>query len=244
MEVPLYFYVAYKDLDRLSAGSVDTTHKVLDKIDIDSSSKLNILDIACGKGTSTVLLAQYFKNSEIEAFDLFKHYIDELNEKISQNQLQNRVFGYCMDMRDPDFANEEFDIVFCESSIEIIGFRQGLTEWKRLLKLGGYMVVSDLTWLKKPRSDSKKFFKAIYSEIDSLENKISQIEKIGYEFIDYVIVPKKDWTDYYSKLEKNLNSLSDDKSAGDFTSQIKREIENYRRNGDDYSYVFYIAKKI
>ena len=77
MEIPLFFYLAYMDLDRLSPGSADTTLKVLDKIDADGN--LNILDIACGVGSSTLLLADYFKSSTVEAFDLFKHYIDRLD---------------------------------------------------------------------------------------------------------------------------------------------------------------------
>ena len=155
-----------------------------------------------------------------------------------------RVYAYQMDMRDPDFANEEFDLVFCESAIEIIGFQKGLAEWKRLLKPNGYMIVSDVTWIKNPSSESRKFWKNIYSEVDTIENKISQIRNLGYEFIDYVMVPKEDWKDYHKKLEKNLNLLSGDKSAKEFVGQIRKEIENYRRNSDDYSYVFYIMKKL
>lgn len=242
MEIPLYFLIAYKDLDRLSPGSVDTTLKVIDKIDININDSLNILDIACGVGTSTILLADYFKNAEVEAIDLFKHYIEITDEKISKNNLEDRVFAYQMDMKDPDFANEEFDIVFCESSIEIMGFKRGLKEWKRLLKPGGYLIVSDVSWISKPSSKSIKFWKNIYEEVDAIENKISQIEDEGYSFIDYVIVPKNDWKDYHEKLEKNLNTLTSDKSAKDFVSQLKKEINHYRQNSDDYSYVFYIMK--
>lgn len=244
MEIPLYFYIAYKDLDRLSPGSNKTTQKVLDRLDIDSDGEMSILDIACGVGSSTVLLANHFKNSVVEGFDLFKHYKESLDEKITENALSDRVYSYCMDMKDPDFANEEFDIVFCEASIEIIGFKKGLNEWKRLLKPEGYMIVSDITWLKKPSSESRKFWKNTYSEIDTVENKIKAIENEGYEFIDYITVPKKDWNEYYNKLEKNLNSLSSDKSAKDFITQLKKEITTYRQNSDDYSYVFYIMKKV
>ena len=34
MEIPLYFYTAYRDLERLSPGSNQTTLKALDKIDV------------------------------------------------------------------------------------------------------------------------------------------------------------------------------------------------------------------
>ena len=244
MEIPLYYYIAYNDLDRLSPGSDETTLNALDKIALNSDDELNILDIACGVGSSTILLANYFENSIVEGFDLFKHYVKKLDEKIIENNFSKRVFAYTMDMNDPDFANEEFDVVFCEASIEIIGFERGLAEWKRLLKPNGYMVVSDISWLKTPSNGSRKFWKDIYSEVDTIENKIKCIQNLGYDFIDYVVVPKNDWNNYYKSLEKNLNDLNSDKSAKDFVAQIRREIENYRRNSDDYSYVFYIMRKV
>ena len=243
MDIPLYFYIAYRDMDRLSAGSDETTRKAIEKIDIDSGGEFNILDIACGVGSSTVLLADCFKNSTVEAVDLFRHYLSVLDEKIAENGLGERVFSYQMDMRDLDFANEDFDIVFCEASIEIIGFKRGLKEWKRLLKPNGYMIVSDVSWIGRPSSESVRFWKNIYAEVAAIENKISEIESEGYEFVDYVTVSKSDWYDYYDKLERNLNSLSSDKSAKDFVRQIKKEINHYRKHSDDYSYVFYIMRK-
>lgn len=244
MDVPLYFYMAYMDLDRLSPGSEDTTLEAIKKVGIDINDDINILDIACGVGSGTMLLADYFKNSTVEAIDRFKHYLNVLDEKIAENNLEDRVFSYEMNMRDLDFANEEFDIVFSEASIEIIGFRKGLKEWKRLLKPNGYLIVSDISWISKPSSESVKFWKNIYNEVSTIENKIADISSEGYEFVDYVIVPKKDWHDYYDKLDKNLNSLSSDKSAKKFVSQLKKEIKHYREHSDDYSYVFFVMKKI
>ena len=150
-----------------------------------------------------------------------------MDEKIIENNLSERVFSYSMDMNDPDFANEEFDIVFCEAAIDIIGFKRGLTNWRRLLKPKGYMVVSDITWIGNPSSESRKFWNDIYSEVDTIENKISQISKLGFEFVDYVVVPKEEWKDYHKKLERNLNSLSSNKSAKAFSKQIKKEIERH-----------------
>ena len=243
MEVPLFFYIAYDDMDRLSPGSNDTTLKALDKLDINISDELNVLDIGCGVGSSSILLADYFKNATVESVDLFKHYLDVLDEKIIENDLEKRVFSYEMDMRDLDFANEEFDIVFAESSVEVIGFRKGLAEWKRLLKPNGYLIVSDISWIAKPSSESIKFWKTIYDEVSTIENKITAISDEGYEFIGHVIVPKEDWDDYYAKLEKNLNSLTRDKSAKDFVSQLKKEIMHYREHSNEYSYVFYVMRK-
>lgn len=116
MDIPLYFYAAFKDMDRLAPGSDKSTLKAIDYIDFNKDLQLTILDIGCGVGASTLLLADYFKNSTIEAIDLFPHYLKVLDEKIADNDLDNRVYTCQMDMNDLDYPNCEFDIVFSEVS--------------------------------------------------------------------------------------------------------------------------------
>ena len=243
MDIPLYFYLAYKDLDRLSPTGTDTTLKVLELIDFEND-KLAILDIGCGVGDKTILLAHYFENSCVEAVDLFKHNLAVLNEKITENNLEERVFTYKMNLNDLDFANEEFNIVFSDGAAEKIGFKRALKEWKRLLKKDSYLIISDVSWLKNPSNESKKFWKTIYDDVAMIDEKIRQIGDEGYVFIDYVVTPKSDWKEYYSKLEKNINSLSSDESARNFVKLIRKEIKTFQENSDDYSYVFYIMKVI
>ena len=223
MDIPLYFYAAFKDMDRLAPGSDKSTLKAIDYIDFNNDSQLTILDIGCGAGASTLLLADYFKNSTIEAIDLFPHYLKVLDEKIADNDLDNRVYTCQMDMNDLDYPNCEFDIVFSEASAYIMGFAKALKSWKRVLKQNSYLIISELTWIQKPSKESKKFWKT----------------HEGYEFIDYFILPKSDFESYYSNLESNLKKLEDN----DFKKDFKKEIEVYENNSDDYSYVYYIMKK-
>ena len=239
MDIPLYFYAAFNDMDRLAPGSDKSTLKAIDYIDFNNDSQLTILDIGCGAGASTLLLADYFKNSTIEAIDLFPHYLKVLDEKIADNDLDNRVYTCQMDMNDLDYPNCEFDIVFSEASAYIMGFAKALKSWKRVLKQDSYLIISELTWIQKPSKESKKFWKTHYPEIGTIENKIAKIKDEGYEFIDYFILPKSDFESYYSNLESNLKKLEDN----DFKKDFKKEIEVYGNNSDDYSYVYYIMKK-
>lgn len=242
MEIPLFFYKAFENMNRLAPGSDETTLKVLDKITPDD--KITILDIGCGVGADTIILANYFENATVEAIDLFKHYLAVLDEKIIKNNLENRVFTYEMTMYDLDFANEDFDIVFSHASAHIMGFKKALNEWKRLIKPGGYLIVSDVSWIQKASKESKDFWKNTYDEIDTIENKKEIIRNQGYELTDYIAVSKDEWIDYYNQLEKNLNSLKSDKSAKEFREQLKKEINVFKNNSDDYTYVFYIMRKL
>ena len=234
MTIPLYFYAAFRNMDRLAPGSDKSTLRAISYIDFNKDSKLNILDVGCGVGAATLLLANYFKNSTIEAIDLFDHYLKVLDEIDN-----DRVYTSQMDMNDLDYPNEEFDIVFSEASAYIMGFNKALKEWKRVIKDNGYLIISELSWIKKPSKESKNFWKTHYEEIDTIENKIAQISE-NYKFIDYFILPKSDFKSYYLNLENNLKDLEDN----NFKKDLKKEIEVYRKNSDDYSYVYYIMRKV
>ena len=236
MEIPLFFYAAFKGMSRLGPGSDESSLKAINYIDFNKDDKLAILDVGCGVGAATLLLADYFKNSTIEAIDLFDHYLAILDKKLDTNRVQTCQ----MDMNDLDYPNEEFDILISEASAYIMGFNKALKEWKRVIKNNGYLIISEMSWINKPSGESKKFWKTHYNEIDTIENKIAQIKAAGYEFIDYFILPKKDFKSYYSFLEKNLNTLEE----SNFKKDLKKEIEVYRNNSDDYSYVFYIMRKV
>ena len=234
MTIPLYFYAAFRNMDRLAPGSDKSTLKAISYIDFNKDSKLNILDVGCGVGAATLLLANYFKNSTIEAIDLFDHYLKVLEEIDN-----DRVYTSQMDMNDLDYPNEEFDIVFSEASAYIMGFNKALKEWKRVIKDNGYLIISEPSWIKKPSKESKNFWKTHYEEIDTIDNKIAQISE-NYKFIDYFILPKSDFKSYYLNLENNLKDIEDN----DFKKDLKKEIKVYKNNSDDYSYVYYIMKKI
>lgn len=60
MDIPLYFYAAFKDMDRLAPGSDKSTLKAIGYIDFNKDSQLTILDIGCGVGASTLLIGWLF----------------------------------------------------------------------------------------------------------------------------------------------------------------------------------------
>jgi len=69
-----------------------------------------------------------------------------------------------------DFPEESFDIIWAEGSIYIIGFEKGLLEWKPMLKKGGYVAASELTWLKKDIPEElKSFFNHPFPHISGYE---------------------------------------------------------------------------
>lgn len=49
------------------------------------------------------------------------------------------------------FREEELDLIWSEGAIYNIGFERGLNEWRKYLKTGGYIAVSEISWFTEQR---------------------------------------------------------------------------------------------
>jgi hypothetical protein len=88
-----------------------------------------------------------------------------------------------------------------------------------------------------------------YPEIDTIPNKVAQLQKAGYIPIASFILPEKCWTDnFYApqvKAQKEfLRKYKGNKTAEELVANEKREAELYSKYKEFYGYVFYIGKKI
>jgi len=237
----------HKDSQRQGPGSDIETIKALDLM-CKTKENIDILDIGCGTGSQTMVLAENSK-SYITAIDIFPEFLDVLNRKIKEKDLASRVVAQQISMDDLPFKNEQFDLIWSEGAIYIIGFEKGLTEWRRVLKPEGYLVVTEMSWLTNKRPyEIEKYWTKNYSQIDTISNKIKLIEENGYIPTAHFILPKYCWlNNYYEPNQERMESFLEkhkySRLAEEFIKNEKKEVQMYKRYKDYYGYVFYIARK-
>src|SRR6056297_2405335 len=134
----------FSTIERQGPGSPETTLKALSFID-NLTAESRIADIGCGTGGQTMVLAQHTPG-QITGVDLFPAFIDLFNRNAKKLNLQNKVKGITGSMENLPFQEEELDLIWSEGAIYNIGFERGLTEWRKFLKPGGYIAVSENTW--------------------------------------------------------------------------------------------------
>jgi len=103
------------------------------------NSKL-ILDVACGDGNGSVLIASAVRSAEVIGVDINI----ELFKEIKKIETQNLKFLYG-DCRNLNFENEMFDTVVSFHTIEHLSSddqRLFITEIKRVLKFGGIFLIA------------------------------------------------------------------------------------------------------
>lgn len=238
----------FSAIERQGPGSPEITLKALSFIG-NLTSVSRIADIGCGTGGQTMTLAQNAPG-HFTGIDLFPAFIDLFNANALKLGLQDKVKGEVGSMENLPFANEELDLIWSEGAIYNIGFERGLKEWSRFLKPGGYIAVSEATWFTTERpAEIDNFWKEAYPGIDTIPNKVAQLQNAGYIPVATFILPENCWIENFyipqaKAQESFLKKHSGNKTAEDLVANERREAELYSRYKAFYGYVFYIGKKI
>jgi SAM-dependent methyltransferase len=147
------------------------------------------------------------------------------------------------------FADGAFDLIWSEGAIFIMGFEVALTNWRRLLRPGGFLVASEATWLTAtPAPEALAFWNEAYSAMTTIEANRATICVCGYSTVAEHLLPQRSWfTEYYDPLEARIVDLRDRHAAEPETLRWlegeRREIEIARRYGEAFGYVFYVMRR-
>jgi SAM-dependent methyltransferase len=158
--------------------------------------------------------------------------------------------GIVGSMENLPFQDNELDLIWSEGAIYNIGFERGLNEWRKFLKTGGYIAVSEVSWFTQTQPDEiKKFWLDAYSEIDTISNKVEQLQKAGYTPVATFILPENCWTEHFyapqvAAQELFLKKYAGNKTAEELVANERHEALLYSKYKEYYGYVFYIGRKI
>lgn len=234
-------------IQRQGPGSPEATLKALSFIG-NLTDKSLIADLGCGTGGQTMVLPQHAPGN-ITGLDLFPGFIDRFNNNARELNLQDRVKGIVGSMDNLPFQYEELDLIWSEGAIYNIGFERGLNEWRKYLKTGGYIAVTESSWFTDERpAEINDFWMDAYPEIDTITNQVAKVYKAGYIPVATFILPENCWTEHYhipqhKAREKFLHKYAGNKAAEKFIAYQRYEEELYQKYKDFYGYVFFIAKK-
>ena len=239
----------HKSANRQGPGGDAESEKALNLAMIDRATPLKIADIGCGTGASTLLLARLL-DAQITAVDFLQDFLEVLEVRSERMGLSKKVTTLCCSMDNLPFLNEEYDVIWSEGAIYNIGFERGIIDWNRYLKMGGLLVVSEITWMTSSRSSElQKYWDEEYPEIDMASSKIGVLERHGYSPIGYFVLPEHCWLENYYRPMQNrfkdfLNRHGNSEEAREIVEAENREIELYEKYKAFYSYGVYVARKL
>jgi SAM-dependent methyltransferase len=236
----------HRDGPRQGPGSDAETLRALELTRLDRDAALRVADIGCGTGASTLVLARNLPAAEIVAVDLFPEFLKVLTERA---RLAGRIETLAASMDALPFETESLDLIWSEGAIYNMGFAAGLAAWRPFLRPGGVLAVSEITWLgPDPPEEIRQHWLGEYPEIAMAAEKITTLERAGYDLRGFFTLPETCWLDHYyeplaERLPAFLERHAGSPEAAEIAADGRREIDLYRRFKAWFSYGFFIAAR-
>lgn len=239
----------HRDGDRQGPGGNSETRLAIALSGLKHRRNLRIADIGCGTGASTLVLAREL-DSDIIAVDFLPDFLDQLKRAAQRDGLARRIETRAASMDTLNFEEGSLDAIWSEGAIYNMGFENGIKAWRRFLKPGGVLAVSELTWFTARRPPKiERHWQHEYPEVDTVSAKISLLEENGYALLGYFPLPEKCWNDnYYQPMQARFDSFLARHDHADAATAIveseQSEIALFERFSAYYGYGFYIAKRV
>jgi SAM-dependent methyltransferase len=235
--------------ERQGPGDATQTRKAIALAELSPSSQLKVADIGCGTGASTLVLAQELR-SQIIAVDNLPEFLGALRSRAEWAGVSDRITTMSASMDSLPFEDGSLDVMWSEGAIYNIGFSNGIRHWRRFLKPGGLLAVSELTWLTARRpSELEEYWRAQYADVATASSKMDVLERAGYEPVGYFVLPEHCWIDaYYRPMQRRFPAFLERHGSSEAAKAVVAaevlEIDLYKRFRRFVSYGFYIARKI
>lgn len=242
------FFEVYESLPRQGPGNRSSAVKAL-ALCRDLPLSPAILDLGCGVGGQTLLLAELLPAGSIVAIDSHAPGIERLRAVVAERGLAQRVSPIVGDMANPQQPWGSFDLVWSEGALYNIGLRNALHICHDLLRPAGYLAFTDAVWRKSnPPPALKSGFDQDYPTMGCLEDDVAAIRDCGLELVGHFTLPDEAWwDDFYTPMETRIAELcgkyANDVEALIILDQLAEEPEMHRRYSDFYAYEFFVASR-
>ncbi|ROS42763.1 class I SAM-dependent methyltransferase [Amycolatopsis thermoflava] len=230
------FFALFHGLPRQGPGSDATTLRLLD-LARPLPERPRVLDLGCGPGRSALLLAK--AGARVTGLDTHQPFLDDL-AKAAEGLDVDTVNA---SMADPPFPDGEFDLLWAESSVFVLGFDTALRTWKRLLKPGGALVLTECEWSTgTPSAAARQFWDEQYPLRTTEENSAAAVAA-GYRVEAVFPQPDSDWFDeFYDHLAARADAAAGDPAMAEAVAAARREIAMRREHGSEYQYTGYVLR--
>ena len=248
MTLDPFFYQIFESLPRQGPGCTGATKKAFSLLP-PLPKDVKILDIGCGSGTQTRDLAA-LSSGIITAVDNHQPFLDMLMKRAGETGIKERIKTVCTSMDALPFAKWQFDLIWSEGAIFIIGFENGLNTWKPFLKKGGFMVVSDAAWFEpNPPPELMQWWEKEGYTPKTEDQLGDQVKDAGLKLLSTYRLPEAGWWEnYYVPMLARVAELrkihGTNSGQAAILDSLEAEAETYRMYKRYYGYTFFILQNV
>lgn len=201
-----------------------------------------ILEIGCGQGNATKVLAQH-SEAIITAVDNEEYALENLSSMMDKLGAKSRISTVCANMANLPFESHQFDLIWSEASAYIMGVENAFKQWRNLLTEHGYLVLSDLVWsTETPSPDLTAFWAKEYPDMTTSEQRILQAEQAGYQLVETFPISQQAWDNYYLPLASRVEQVTEELAGSAAIADLKRELDVYNQRNEQFQYQMFVFK--
>lgn len=127
-------------------GGFDATEELIELCHIDRGS--TVLDVGCGVGATSCRLAKHY-DCVVVGVDILEAMVHRAQERAECEGISDQTTFRVADAQALPFEDNQFDAVLTESVTAFPADKQqALNEYRRVVKVGGYVGLNESTWIK------------------------------------------------------------------------------------------------
>jgi ubiquinone/menaquinone biosynthesis C-methylase UbiE len=240
------FWKLHEGLSKQGPGSDASTRRALALVP-ELPPTPRVLDLGCGPGRQSLVLAGE-TGGHVTAVDLQPAFLEQLEERARAARLADRIATLNASMGDLPCEDASFDLLWSEGAIYNIGFDYGLGAWRRLLRPGCSLAVTELSWLTlDPPERIRRFWDSHYPAMRGRETNERAVAEAGYRLLgSFVLSEAEWWDDYYGPIDERIAALREQRSDVGWLAALaaaEEESSIVRDCGGAFGYVFYVMQK-
>jgi len=161
-------------------GSMEATRELIEQSHIERGQ--HVLEVGCGVGPTLVYLARELE-CRVTGLDLLEKMVQQARERVRAGGVENRVELVAADARRLPFEDGLFDAVIMESlNVFFEDKQQAMSEYVRVTRPGGYVGITEMTWLEPPSPEVKAYYRrVVYADALQASGWIELLEETGLE---------------------------------------------------------------
>lgn len=229
----------FEAMPRQGPGSDEVTARILEGLRPQLPGNPLAADMGSGDGAAALVLAE--AGLHVTAVDIWRPFLDRLKERAAAAGFEERIATRESSMLESRIGAGSLDLIWSEGSVFTVGFDAALTSFAKLLKPGGWLVVSECSWLvQTPPDEARAFWQRSYPAMRSAAGNIEAALAAGWTFHAAHKLPPEVWeTNFYGPMEQLMLRLAKDPDMEAVIEENRDEINVFRTHGDSYGYVFY-----
>ncbi|SCZ02348.1 class I SAM-dependent methyltransferase [Alkaliphilus peptidifermentans] len=144
------FMTKHVGMTILHPGGFHATRRLIEKCHIDKNTY--VVDIACGKGTTSIYLAENY-GCKVVGIDISEELILDAKTLAKRKGVEHLVNFYVGDALDLPFSDNTFDVAISQAMLVLVNDKKkSIEESVRVVKSNGYIGWLELSWKKEPDS--------------------------------------------------------------------------------------------